>query len=99
MCHGDDGRGDGPLAKKSNPPATDFTSLVFQKRLADYPGVIVASLVLGPNQKLILGTLQKNHVVLPKHVWTDAELRAVNYYILSLIAKHNKQTQKPTTYQ
>jgi mono/diheme cytochrome c family protein len=41
MCHGMDLKATGPLAKKSNPPTPDLTTLAFKKRLNDYPGVIV----------------------------------------------------------
>ncbi len=94
MCHGEDARATGPLALKSSPPTPDLTSAAFQNRLAKYPGVIVASLVFSPNKNLILGTLKQYGIVLPKHVWTDYELRAINEYILTLIAKYNLAVEK-----
>ncbi|MBX9577750.1 MAG: cytochrome c [Chthoniobacterales bacterium] len=60
ICHGLDAPGTGPLAHKSTPPANDFTSAAFQKRLAENPGVIVSSVVLIPNGTLIPETLKKN---------------------------------------
>jgi len=53
MCHGADIKGTGPLAKKSNPPTPDLTTAAFKKRLNDYPGVIVSSVILRPNGGLI----------------------------------------------
>jgi mono/diheme cytochrome c family protein len=48
MCHGTDLKATGPLARKSNPPTPDLTTSDFQKRLSDYPGVIVSSIILRP---------------------------------------------------
>lgn len=90
MCHGEDARATGPLAQKSSPPTPDLTSVTFQNRLKQCPGLIVTSLVFSPNKKLILGTLKANGIVLPHHVWTDDELRSINQYVLTLIAKHNQ---------
>ncbi|MBU5238012.1 c-type cytochrome, partial [Vibrio cholerae] len=53
VCHGPDIKGTGPLAKKSNPPTPDLTTTAFKKRLHDYPGVIVSSVILRPNGNLI----------------------------------------------
>src|SRR5260221_1770903 len=94
ICHGEDARATGPLAQKSSPPTPDLTSKAFQNRLAEYPGIIVASLVFSPNKNLILGTLKEYGIVLPKHVWTDYELRAINQYILTLITKQNLTVEK-----
>ncbi|WP_395458194.1 c-type cytochrome [Azospirillum melinis] len=52
MCHGADAKGSGPLARKSTPPTPDLTTVAFRKRLADYPGVIVSSIILRPNGDL-----------------------------------------------
>ena len=51
--------GNGPLAKKSNPPTPDLTTPAFKKRLNDYPGVIVSSVILRPNGDLIPKTLRE----------------------------------------
>jgi mono/diheme cytochrome c family protein len=62
MCHGIDLKGTGPLAHKSTPPTPDLTTAAFKKRLNDYPGVIVSSIILRPNGDLIPKTLQENGV-------------------------------------
>jgi len=49
VCHGAVIKGTGALATKSNPPTPDLTTAAFKKRLNDYPGVIVASVILRPN--------------------------------------------------
>lgn len=85
MCHGNDARATGALAQKSDPSTPDLTSCVYQKQLAQFPGRIVASIVLMPGGSLIPDTLKANGVNLPKHVWTDAELRAIHQYVLALI--------------
>jgi antibiotic biosynthesis monooxygenase (ABM) superfamily enzyme len=56
MCHGSDAKASGPLAHKSNPSTPDLTTAAFKKRLADYPGVIVSSIILRPNGDLITFT-------------------------------------------
>lgn len=88
MCHGDDAKATGPLAKKSNPPTPDLTSCAFQEKLVKFPGVIVSSIVLRPNQALLSKTLKENNVVLPHKQWTDDDLRALNQYMLTLIYEH-----------
>ncbi|CAB3752952.1 c-type cytochrome [Burkholderia paludis] len=88
MCHGADATGTGPLARKSNPPTPDLTSAAFKTRLKNYPGVIVSSIVLRPNGNLIPNTLRENGVKLPAHTWTDKELRAINEYMIHLIARN-----------
>ncbi|HYF97526.1 MAG TPA: cytochrome c [Coxiellaceae bacterium] len=85
VCHGDSGRATGPLAYKSKPSATDFSSCAFRERLAAYPGVIVASIILMPNGNLIPNTLKRNGVYLPDKQWTADELRTVNTYIKLLM--------------
>ena len=68
MCHGADLEATGPLADKSIPPTPNLRSPAFKKRLNDYPGVIVSSIVLRPNGDLIPRTLRENGVkLLPHH--------------------------------
>lgn len=85
VCHGADAKASGPLAQKNIPPTPDLTSPAFQKRLAEYPGIIVSSLVLRPNLALLSTTLKDNNVTLPPHTFTADDLRALNQYILTLI--------------
>lgn len=87
MCHGLDAKASGFLAHKSKPPTPDLTTCEFQKRLKQYPGVIVSSIILQPNGNLIPDTLKKNKIYVPPHVWTDKELRSINNYILNLIGR------------
>lgn len=87
MCHGADIKGTGPLAKKSNPPTPDLTTNAFKKRLADYPGVIVSSVILRPNGDLIPKTLRENGVKVPPHTWTVQDFRDLNQYMTGVIAK------------
>lgn len=89
ICHGADARGTGPLAQASMPPANDLTSPAFRERLAKYPGVIVASVVLMPNGTLIPDTLKKAGVKMPAKEWKASELRALNTYLVRLIKKEN----------
>ncbi|HHL4082799.1 c-type cytochrome [Burkholderia sola] len=87
MCHGADARGTGPLANKSRPPTPDLTTPAFKKRLSDYPGVIVSSVILRPNGDLIPKTLRENGVKLPPHPWTVKDFRDLNQYMTGLILK------------
>lgn len=87
VCHGADARGTGPLAHKSNPPTPDLTTAAFRKRLADYPGVIVSSVILRPNGDLIPKTLRENGVKIPPHAWTVREFRDLNQYMNGLVLK------------
>ncbi|OXI67882.1 cytochrome C [Burkholderia sp. AU28863] len=87
MCHGADARGTGPLANKSRPPTPDLTTPAFKKRLNDYPGVIVSSVILRPNGDLIPKTLRENGVKLPPHPWTVKDFRDLNQYMTGLILK------------
>ncbi|CAO3421357.1 c-type cytochrome [Azospirillum endophyticum] len=87
MCHGPDAKGSGPLAGKSNPPTPDLTTPAFKKRLADYPGVIVSSIILRPNGDLIPGTLKENGYRLPPHAWTVKDFRDLNEYLSGVIHK------------
>ncbi|WP_123425531.1 c-type cytochrome [Pseudomonas brassicacearum] len=88
MCHGIDLKGTGPLANKSNPPTLDLTTSAFKKRLNDYPGVIVSSIILRPNGDLIPKTLQENGVKIPPHAWSIKDLRDLNQYMSGVISKN-----------
>jgi mono/diheme cytochrome c family protein len=88
MCHGADIRGTGPLANKSNPPTPNLTTPAFKKRLNDYPGVIVSSVILRPNGDLIPRTLRENGVKVPPHAWTINDLRDLNRYMVGVISKN-----------
>lgn len=87
MCHGTDLKATGPLANKSNPPTPDLTTSAFKKRLNDYPGVIVSSIILRPNGDLIPKTLRENGVKLAPHSWGIQDLRDLNQYMNGLISK------------
>ncbi|MDN7587506.1 c-type cytochrome [Burkholderia seminalis] len=87
MCHGADIKGTGPLARKSNPATPDLTTAAFKKRLHDYPGVIVSSVILRPNGDLIPRTLRENGVKLAPHAWTIEDLRDLNQYMSDVISK------------
>ncbi|BBP60463.1 cytochrome c [Pseudomonas sp. St316] len=87
MCHGADLKGTGPLARKSNPPTPDLTTSSFQKRLKDYPGVIVSSIILRPNGDLIPRTLRENGVKLPPFAWKVQDLRDLNQYMVGAISR------------
>ncbi|MBB3122148.1 c-type cytochrome [Pseudoduganella violacea] len=87
MCHGVDLKGTGPLANKSNPPTPDLTTSAFKKRLNDYPGVIVSSVILRPNGDLIPKTLKENGVKLAPYPWKIKDLRDVHQYMSDVISK------------
>lgn len=87
VCHGADIKATGPLARKSNPPTPDLTTPAFRKRLSEYPGVIVSSVVLRPNGNLIPRTLRENGVKIPPHAWSIDDLRDLNQYMLSVISR------------
>ncbi|WNV09510.1 cytochrome c [Tardiphaga sp. 709] len=87
MCHGNNVKGTGPLADKSSPPAPNLTTPEFKKRLLDYPGVIVSSVILRPNGDLIPRTLRENGVKLPPFAWTVKDFRDLNEYLTDKIAK------------
>ncbi|WP_423371541.1 cytochrome c [Burkholderia sp. LMG 32019] len=87
MCHGADIKGTGPLANKSAPPTPDLTTPAFKKRLLDYPGVIVSSVILRPNGDLIPKTLRENGVKLPAFTWTVKDFRDLNEYMAGVILK------------
>jgi mono/diheme cytochrome c family protein len=88
VCHGADIKGTGPLANKSNPPTPDLTTPTFKKRLNDYPGVIVSSIILRPNGDLIPRTLRENGVKIPPHAWSIKDLRDLNQYMNGVISKN-----------
>lgn len=85
MCHGADAKGSGPLARKSDPPTPDLTTPAFKKRLAEYPGVIVSSIILRPNGDLIPRTLKENGYRLPPHAWSVKDFRDINDYMRGVI--------------
>jgi mono/diheme cytochrome c family protein len=85
VCHGAAIKGTGPLAKKSNPATPDLTTAAFKKRLNEYPGVIVSSVVLRPNGNLIPKTLSENGVKIPPHAWSIKDLRDLNEYMSAVI--------------
>ncbi len=87
VCHGADIKGTGPLARKSNPPTPDLTSAAFKKRLSEYPGVIVSSVILRPNGNLIPKTLQENGVKMPPFAWTVQDFRDLNQYMVGVISR------------
>ncbi|WP_124299757.1 c-type cytochrome [Pseudomonas chlororaphis] len=88
VCHGADIKGTGPLANKSNPPTPDLTTSTFKKRLNDYPGVIVSSIILRPNGDLIPRTLRENGVKIPPHAWSIKDLRDLHQYMTGVISKN-----------
>jgi mono/diheme cytochrome c family protein len=87
MCHGVDIKATGPLANKSQPPTPDLTTTAFKKRLNDYPGVIVSSIILRPNGDLIPRTLRENGVKIAPHAWSVEDFRDLNQYMSSVISK------------
>jgi mono/diheme cytochrome c family protein len=95
MCHGVEARGDGPLARKSHPPTPDLTTEAFKKRLAAYPGVIVASIILRPNGDLIPRTLRRNGVRVPPHSWTIRDFRDIDIYVKKIIAGAHARDGRP----
>ncbi|NBF06926.1 c-type cytochrome [Pseudomonas sp. Fl5BN2] len=87
MCHGVDIKATGPLAHKSNPPTPDLTTAAFKKRLNDYPGVIVSSVILRPNGDLIPRTLRENGVKVAPHAWSVQDFRDLNQYMSGVISR------------
>ncbi|WP_218645134.1 cytochrome c [Aquitalea sp. LB_tupeE] len=87
ICHGENAKGNGPLAHKSTPPTPDLTAKAFQQRLANYPGLIVSSIILRPNGDRIPRTLRENGIKLAPHAWTVQDLRDVNEYMRTLMNK------------
>ena len=87
VCHGPDIKGTGPLANRSDPPTPDLTTPAFKKRLSDYPGVIVSSIILRPNGDLIPKTLRENGVKIPPHAWSVNDFRDLNQYMNDVISK------------
>lgn len=88
VCHGANLKGTGPLANKSNPPTPDLTTSAFKRRLNDYPGVIVSSVILRPNGDLIPRTLRENGVKMPPFAWSVQDFRDLNHYMSGVISKH-----------
>lgn len=87
VCHGVDIKGTGPLARQSTPPTPDLTTAAFKKRLDEYPGVIVSSVILRPNGDLIPRTLRENGVKLAPHSWTVQDFRDLHKYMSDVITK------------
>lgn len=87
VCHGANIKGTGPLANKSNPPTPDLTTSAFKKRLKDYPGVIVSSVILRPNGDLIPRTLKDNGVRIAPYAWKVKDFRDLNEYMTGVISK------------
>ena len=87
MCHGADLKGTGPLANKSTPATPNLTTAAFKKRLSDYPGVIVSSIILRPNGDLIPRTLRENGVKLAPFDWRIKDLRDLHEYMNGAISK------------
>lgn len=87
MCHGADIKGTGPLANKSTPATPNLTTAAFKKRLSDYPGVIVSSIILRPNGDLIPRTLRENGVKLAPFDWRIKDLRDLHEYMSGAISK------------
>lgn len=87
VCHGADIKGTGPLANKSNPRTPDLTTSAFKKRLQDYPGVIVSSVILRPNGDLIPRTLKENGVKIAPYAWKVKDFRDLNDYMTGVISK------------
>ena len=88
VCHGGDIRGSGPLANKSAPRTPDLTTSAFKKRLQDYPGVIVSSVILRPNGDLIPRTLKENGVKIAPYAWRVKDFRDLNDYMSGVILKN-----------
>ena len=88
VCHGAEIKGTGPLATKSTPPTPDLTSAAFKKRLKDYPGVIVSSVILRPNGDLIPKTLKENGVKIAPYAWRVKDFRDLNQYMSEVILKN-----------
>lgn len=87
MCHGADLKGTGALANKSTPATPNLTTAAFKKRLSDYPGVIVSSIILRPNGDLIPRTLRENGVKLAPFDWRIKDLRDLHEYMSGAISK------------
>lgn len=87
VCHGADIKATGPLANKSQPPTPDLTTAIFKKRLHDYPGVIVSSIILRPNGDLIPRTLRDNGIKIAPHAWSVQDFRDLNQYMSRVISE------------
>lgn len=71
-CHGPEGKGDGPIGKKLQPPATDFTSAVSKAKSEDELWSIVENGV------------PKSAMKEYKKQLTEAEIQDVLAYVLAL---------------
>lgn len=87
VCHGADIKATGPLANKSQPPTPDLTTAIFKKRLHDYPGVIVSSIILRPNGDLIPRILRDNGIKIAPHAWSVQDFRDLNQYMSRVISE------------
>ena len=65
----------------------DLTTSAFKKRLQDYPGVIVSSVILRPNGDLIPRTLKENGVRIAPYAWKVKDFRDLNDYMTGVILK------------
>ena len=86
MCHGQTPRVRARWPTRAIHPPRPGDRRV-QKRLHDYPGVIVSSVILRPNGDLIPRTLRENGVKVPPHAWTVKDFRDLNEYFSGLVAK------------
>jgi hypothetical protein len=75
------------FGEQKQPAHPDLTTAAFKRRLNDYPGVIVSSVVLRPNGDLIPRTLRENGVKLPGFTWRVKDLRDLNEYMSAEISK------------
>lgn len=80
-------QGYGPAGQQEQSTHPDLATAAFRKRLHDYPGVIVSSVILRPNGDLIPRTLRENGVKVPPHAWTVKDFRDLNEYFSGLVAK------------
>lgn len=88
MCHGEAMKAAKCLANKSIPPTPDLITASFKRRLDDYPGVIVSSIMLCPNGDLMPKTLRENAIKLPPHAWTYKDFRDIKEYMSAVILKN-----------
>ncbi len=75
------------IGQEKQSASPDLTTAAFKKRLIDYPGVIVSSVILRPNGDLIPRTLRENGVKVPPHAWTVKDFRDLHEYMTGVIAK------------
>lgn len=72
LCHGAQGRGDGPVGKTINPPAADFTSAASKKKT---DAELLATIVTGRPPTAMVGW---------KGQLSEAEIQDVLAYVKSL---------------